>query len=439
MKLTQFSMSLLALFVGIAAHGTGHAQTTRDAIDRQANLVESKMIAWRRDIHQHPELGNREFRTSALVAEHLKKLGYEVREKVAHTGVVAVLKGGKPGPVIAFRADMDALPVTEEVDLPFASKARATWNGQEVGVMHACGHDAHTAILMAAAEVFAVLRADLPGTVKLIFQPAEEGPPPGEAGGAGLMIKGGALESPRPEAIFGLHVASPGRVGSIGYRAGPTSAGADTFRITVKGRGTHGARPWAGVDPIVIGSQIVLALQTIESRQVDVTADPSVLTVGMFNSGNRSNIIPDTAKLEGTLRTFNPEMRDFIKRRVTETAEAIAKSGSGEAVVELSRGGLPPLVNDAALTQRMVPTLQRVAGGDKAFEARRATASEDFSLFAQVVPGFFYRVGITPPDLMGPAAASNHSPRFRVDEAGLLPALRATVHIAFDYMATAAK
>jgi amidohydrolase len=318
----------------LAMSATAVAEPVRDALDREAKAIEAKMIGWRRDIHQHPELGNREFRTAGLVAEHLRKLGYEVREKVAHTGVVAVLKGGRPGPVVALRADMDALPVTEEVDLPFASKAKTTWRGQQVGVMHACGHDAHVAILMAAAEIFANLRSELPGTVKLIFQPAEEGPPPGEEGGARLMIKEGALENPKPDAIFGLHVSTFARTGTIGYRAGQRSAGSDTFRITVKGRQTHGARPWDGVDPIVIAAQIVLGLQTIQSRQVNVTTDPSVLTVAIFNAGNRFNIIPDKAELEGTLRTYSLETRDFIKRRVNETAEAIAKSGGGEAVVE---------------------------------------------------------------------------------------------------------
>jgi amidohydrolase len=424
----------LVALVLVAADRPGRAEAIGDAIARETKAVEAKMIAWRRDIHQNPELGNREFRTAALVAEHLKKLGYEVREKVAHTGVVAVLKGGKPGPVIALRADMDALPVAEEVDVPFASKAKASWRGQQVGVMHACGHDAHTAILMAAAEVFANLRNEIPGTVKLIFQPAEEGVPPGEEGGARLMIKEGALANPKPEVIFGLHVNAPARVGTIAYRTGATMAGSNTFRIVVKGRQTHGARPWAGVDPIVIASQIVLGLQTIQSRQVDVTSEPSVLTVGIFNAGNRSNIIPDKAELEGTLRTFDIGMRDFIMRRVTETAEAIAKSGGGEAAVEWISDGYIPLINNPPLTQRMLPTLQRVAGVDKVLEVPRRTAAEDFSFFAQEIPGFFYFVGITPSHL-GLTAAPNHSPRFQVDESGLLTALNATVHVAFDYMA----
>jgi amidohydrolase len=423
----------------VLAAATAEAAELITSLDREAQAIEQKMIGWRRDIHQNPELGNSEVRTAALVADHLRKLGYEVREKVAHTGVVAVLKGGKPGKVIALRADMDALPVTEEVDLPFASKVKATWRGQQVGVMHACGHDAHVAILMAAAEVFARMRADLPGTVKLVFQPAEEGVPPGQEGGARMMIKEGALDNPRPEAIFGLHVSTFARSGTIGYRAGQRSAGSDTFRITVKGRQTHGARPWEGVDPIVIASQIVLGLQTIQSRQVNVTTEPSVLTVAIFNAGNRFNIIPDKAELEGTLRTYSLETRDFIKRRVNETAEAIARSGSGEATVEWLDDYVIPLVNNVALTQRMVPTLQRVAGVGKVLEMPRATTYDDFSFFSQEVPGLYFNVGITPPDVPPARVAPNHSPRFMLDEAGLLTGLRALLHVSFDFLAETGK
>jgi amidohydrolase len=429
--LCGLALTSLALATPLGAVG---AATIREAAERETQAIEAKMIAWRRDIHAHPELGNREFRTSALVAAHLRALGYDVREKVAHTGVVAVLKGGKPGPVIALRADMDALPVAEEVDLPFASKVRATWRGQETGVMHACGHDGHTAILMAAAEVFAKLRDELPGTVKLIFQPAEEGLPPGEEGGARLMIKEGALDNPRPAAIFGLHLTVPGAPGTIMYRAGATMAGSDTFRITVKGRQTHGARPWAGVDPIVLAAQIILGLQTIESRQVDVTSDPSVLTVGIINAGNRANIIPDKAEMEGTLRTFDLEMRDFIKRRVKETAEAIARSGGGDATTEWISDGYIPLINDVALTRRMLPTLQRVAGADKVAEIKPRTPAEDFSFYAQEVPALFFFVGVSPGDASPTLLAINHSPRFRMDEAGLLTGLRAIVHVALDYL-----
>src|SRR5262245_40013424 len=414
-------------------------QTLSEAIEREAKAIEARMIAWRRDIHQKPELGNREVRTAGLVAEHLKKLGYEVREKVAVTGVVAILRGAKPGSVVALRADMDALPVTEEVDVPFASKVKATWMGRETGVMHACGHDAHTAILMAAAEVFAKLKSELPGTVKLIFQPAEEGLPIGEEGGAQLMIKEGVLDDPRPDAIFGLHVTSQRHTGQIAYRAGAVMAGSDTFRIVVKGKQTHGARPWAGVDPIVIGAQIVLALQTIPSRQVDVTKEPSVLTVGVFNSGNRQNIIPEKAELLGTLRTFDFEMREFMMRRIKETAEAVAKSGGGEAEVEWRADGYIPLINNVELTQRMAPTLKRVVGAERLLEASRTTAAEDFAFYARKVPALCFHVGITLPDVPLLKAPPNHSPRFRIDEAGLLTGLRALVHVTFDYMSGGAK
>ena len=411
----------------------------REGLEREAKSIETRMIAWRRDIHQNPELGNREFRTAALVAEHLKRLGYEVREKVAHTGVVAVLKGARPGPVVALRADMDALPVSEEVDLPFASKVKTTWRGQQVGVMHACGHDAHVAILMAAAEVFARMRSELPGTVVLVFQPAEEGLPPGEQGGARLMIAEGAFDNPKPEVVFGLHVGTFGRAGTIGYRAGQRSAGSDTFRIVVNGRQTHGARPWDGVDPIVIASQLVLGLQTIQSRQVNVTTEPSVLTVAVFNAGNRFNIIPDKAELEGTLRTYSLETRDFIKRRVNETAETIARSGGGSATVEWLDDYVIPLVNNQPLTQRMLPTMQRVVGADKVVEVPRVTTYDDFSFFSQKVPGLYFNVGIAPANPPGGRVEPNHSPRFMLDESGLLTGLRALLNVTFDYMGGSAR
>ncbi len=410
------------------------AAPLHDALDREAKAIESWMIAWRRDIHQNPELGNREVRTAALVAAHLRKLGYDVREKVATTGIVATLKGAKPGPVIALRADMDALPVTEEVDLPFASKIKAMWRGRETGVMHACGHDTHVAILMAAAEVFTKLKGELPGTVKLIFQPAEEGLPPGEPGGAKQMLKEGAFDNPRPDAVLGLHASSALPAGKIGYRSGPRNAGADVFRITVKGRQTHGASPWRGVDPIVLASQVVLGLQTIVSRQVDVTTSPAVLTIGIFNGGNRSNIIPDKVDLEGTLRTQDMEMRNFIVKRVNETAEGIAKGGGGEAVVEWSDGDhVIPLVNNPSLTARLLPSLQRVAGKDNVSEVPRGMAYDDFSFFSKEVPGFYFNVGIAP-NVPRAQVAPNHSPRFMVDEAGLIFGLRAIMHATVDRM-----
>src|SRR5216110_689585 len=328
----------LLIFAVIASLSASplHAQTSRlDAdVDARVPKVMTKVIAWRRDIHEHPELSNREVRTAQVVAEHLRALGIEVRTGVAHTGVVGVLRGGRPGPVVALRADMDALPVTEEVDVPFASKVRATYNGQDVGVMHACGHDTHVAMLMGAAEVLAGMRNDLPGTVKFIFQPAEEGAPAGERGGAALMIEEGALDDPKPSAIFGLHV-FPYPAGEIRYRPGGIMAGADAFRIVVHGRQTHGALPWAGIDPIVVASQIVLGLQTITSRQVNLTTAPAVVTIGAINGGVRLNIIPDSVVMLGTIRTFDTAMRNDIHARLRRTAESIAQSAGATAQVTI--------------------------------------------------------------------------------------------------------
>ena len=355
------------------------------------------MIAWRRAIHQHPELGNQETRTAGLAAEHLRRLGYDVREKVAVTGLVAVLRGGAgPGPVVALRADMDALPVAEEVDLPFASRARAQWEGVEVPVMHACGHDCHTAILMAAAEVLAAHRSELRGTVKLLFQPAEESLPGGEIGGARRMLEEGAFADPKPDAVFGLHVLSSLPTGVIAYRPGPAHASSDNFRIVVRGRQTHGAMPWEGVDPVVIGAQVVSALQTIQSRQVDVN-DPSVLTIGTIHGGSRHNIIPDRVEMTGTLRTYDEGRRRYMMRRVQEVTEAVARGMDGSAEVEWAPNGYPALVNDPGLADRMAPSLARVAGSERLRVNPRHTASEDFSYFAQQAPGLFFWVGVTPP------------------------------------------
>src|SRR5216110_1369782 len=328
----------LLIFAVIASLSASplQAQASRlDAdVDSRVPKVMNKVIAWRRDIHEHPELSKRETRTADLVAQHLRSLGIEVRTGVAHTGVVGVLRGGKPGPVVALRADMDALPVTEEVDVPFASKVRATYNGQEVGVMHACGHDSHVAMLMGVAEILAGMRNDLPGTVKFIFQPAEEGAPAGDGGGAALMIEEGALDDPKPSAIFGLHV-FPYPTGDIRYRAGGIMAAADGFRIVVRGRQTHGALPWAGIDPVVVASQIVLGLQTITSRQVDLTTAPAVVTVGAINGGVRLNIIPDSVVMLGTIRTFDTAMRNDIHARLRRTAESIAQSAGATAQVTI--------------------------------------------------------------------------------------------------------
>lgn len=410
------------------------AESLYPLIEQRSKALEPKLIAWRRDIHQHPELGNQEKRTAALVAWHLRSLGYEVKENVAVTGLVAVLHGGKPGPVVALRADMDALPVKEQVDVPFASKARAVWDGKEVDVMHACGHDGHVAILMATAEVLAQMRPQLPGTVKLLFQPAEEKLPKAEIGGARRMLAEGAFDGDKPEVVFGLHLSSGLNTGVIGYKAGPITASSDNFQVSVKGRQTHGSMPWAGVDPIVIGSEIVMGFQTIASRQVNVTKEPSVLTVGTFNAGSRSNIIPDGAEMTGTLRTYDDEMRSFIMKRMGETAQHIAQSGGGQAHVHFDEDGYAATVNDAALTARMTPSLQRVPGA-KAVVVPKATAGEDFSFFAQKVPGLFVFIGATPPGQDANKAEPNHSPRFNPDEASLLVGVRTLAYLTVDYMA----
>lgn len=408
---------------------------TLDAqVAKAAESLQDKLIAWRRDFHANPELGNREFRTGAIVAEHLRKLGFdEVRDKVAYTGVVGVLKGGKPGPCVAMRADMDALPVTEEVDVPFASKARVTWNGTDTGVMHACGHDAHTAILMTVAELLANIRNELPGTVVFIFQPAEEMPPDGEEGGAALMVKEGCLDNPRPEAIFGLHITSIMNTGQLGYRPGPAMASADKFKIFVQGNQTHGAQPWRGVDPIVVGAQIVLGLQTIVSRKMDITHEPSVVTVGMFKGGLRQNIIPDKVEMEGTIRTFDEGQRDDIHNFVNKISSMIAESGGAKANVHIHRG-YDVTYNDEKLTEWSLPTLKRVAGADKVTLMSKICGAEDFSCYQRVIPGFFFFMGCTPVDQDARYAASNHSPRFYVDESGLQLGVRAMAGLALDYL-----
>ena len=409
-------------------------------VDASAAALESKVIAWRRDFHQHPELSNREIRTAGVVAGHLRALGLAVQTGVAHTGVVGLLDSGQPGPVIALRADMDALPVAEQVDLPFASKERTTFNAQEVGVMHACGHDCHVAMLMGVAELLAGMKTRLQGRIKFIFQPAEEGPPPGEEGGAALMIKQGVLENPKPDVIFGLHVFAGVEAGTIAYRPGPAMASSDRIRITVNGRQTHGALPWRGVDPIVISSQIVLGLQTIISRQVDVTLEPAVVTIGAIKGGVRDNIIPDCVEMLGTVRTFNEEMRADIHVRIRNTVELIAKSAGASAQIHFDNA-YPVTVNDVPLTERMVPTLERVAGKEHVFVGQKITGYEDFSYYQQKVPGFFYFVGITPRriDQTGvdvKHSAPNHSPRFFVDESALLLGVRSLAHLTLDYMAS---
>jgi amidohydrolase len=421
-----------ALIASISLADVVGAQTTlQQELDRRAAAVNAKVVTWRRDIHQHPELSGEERRTAALVAEHLRGLGMEVRTGVGGTGVVGILRGGRPGRVVALRADMDALPVTELVDLPFRSRVRTQFNGQEVGVMHACGHDNHVAMLMGAAEVLAGMKAQLPGTVVFLFQPAEEGYPEG-GGGAERMIAAGALDNPRVEAIFGLHV-GPGRLGEITYRPGPTMAASNSFQVTVHGRQTHGARPWGGVDPIVVGSQIVLGLQTIVSRQTDITEIPAIVTVGQFSGGIRSNIIPDSVVMVGTIRTFDRAQRDSIFRRIERTAMNIAEASGARALVRVD-SGYTVTRNDEALTERMLPTLRRVAGADRVNVVPLRTGAEDFSFFQEKVPGLFFFLGVTPAGQNPETVPGNHSPLFFADEGALPVGVRALSAAALDWL-----
>jgi amidohydrolase len=434
--MTIFFMLAFSLMVALGsdafAQGSG-SNPLWSKIDQLSSDVEGKCIAWRRDIHQHPELGNREFRTAKLVAEHLRKLGMEVKTEVAHTGVVGILRGKKETPVVALRADMDALPVTELVDVPYASKVRAQYEGKEVGVMHACGHDNHTAILMAVAEVLSKIKEELPGTVKFIFQPAEEGAPKGEEGGASLMVREGVLEAPKPDVIFALHVGvGPAPVGTISYRPGGIMASVDRVGIVIKGTPTHGALPWMGVDPVVVASQVVMGLQTIVSRQTNLTLTPAVITVGTINGGTRWNIIPDKVEMTGTIRGFDSKIQKEIRERIQKTAKMIAESAGATAEVAIDPM-VPVTYNDPDLTSQMIPTLERVAGKGKVSLVPATTGGEDFSYFSEKVPGLFFFLGITPE---GGKWVPNHSPNFYVDERALIVGIRALANLTVDYMAS---
>ena len=436
------SLALFAAAATGAARAAAQQPATQkaadDEIDRRVAAVMPQVITWRRDFHEHPELGNREVRTSKVVADYLRSLGMEVRVGIAKTGVVGVLRGGKPGGVVALRSDMDALPVAEQVDLPFKSTVRATYAGQDVGVMHACGHDAHMAMLMGAATVLAGMRAELPGTVKFLFQPAEEGPPPGERGGAVLMIEEGALENPAPTAIFGLHV-WPEEPGKLSFKAGAEMSMADGLSIIVKGKQTHGAQPWKGVDPVVVSAEIITALQSITARQTDVTLAPAVVTVATINGGVRGNIIPDSVVMTGTIRTFDKAMREDVHMRVTRTAELIAQASGATATVSFGGvSGSAPVYNDPALLARMMPTITRAAGG-KINPNAVWMPSEDYSLYQQKIPGLFLFLGINKPGVKPDDAAANHSPYFYVNEDALPVGVKALAGLAFDYLAGGTK
>ena len=425
----------LSLALAAAAIATARPVQADQALAAAVAAIEPKVVAWRRDIHQHPELGNREFRTSALVAEHLKGLGFDVKTGVAHTGVVGTLVGGRPGPVIALRADMDALPVTERVDLPYASKVRSTYNGQEVGVMHACGHDAHVAILMGVAEVLAARRDSIPGTIKFFFQPAEEGPPAGEDGGAELMVREGVMQNPKVEAVFGLHVNSVLPVGHVAYRPGGTMASAESFRIIIKGKQAHGAYPWSSVDPIVTATQVVMGLQTIVSRNVELTEGAAVVSVGRISGGVRSNIIPEQVELEGTLRALNDPTRTLLRERVRAVATQIAGAMGATAEVTVPDGvAYPVTFNDPDLTARMLPSLQRAAGAEKVLLRPAVTGAEDFSFFAQEAPGLFVFLGGRDPATPEAQAPGHHTPEFQIDDRGLDLGVRVMAQLALDYL-----
>jgi len=402
-------------------------------LQAELNSVEPKVLAWRRDIHQHPELSNREERTAKLVADHLRGLGLAVETGIAHTGVVALLKTGKPGPTIALRADMDALPVVERTDVPFRSTVKANYRGEEVGVMHACGHDSHIAVLMGVAEVLVKMKG-LRGNVLFVFQPAEEGAPPGEAGGASLMLKEGTFQKYKPEVAIGWHAWAPLNTGIIGYRAGPFMAGSQAWKAVVSGKQTHGSRPWQGVDPIVTAAQIVSGLQTVVSRQVDITKNPAVVSVGAIKGGVRNNIIPDSVEMIGTIRTFDADQYSQVIQAMKRMVENTAQANGATATLVLDDYRNPVTYNDPKLTARILPSLRSVAGADNVQEIPLITASEDFAYFAQAVPSVFYMVGVTPKGTDPVTAPANHSDRFYLDESALPLATRALTRVAVDYL-----
>jgi amidohydrolase len=439
----RFIAPLLALFAAASimpAWAQSPVPDLEQEIRQRAAQIEPKLIAWRRDIHEHPELGQQETRTAGIVAAHLTALGLEVKTGVAQTGVVALLKGGKPAPVVALRADMDALPVKEPEGLPFASHARSKYLGRDVDVMHACGHDAHTAILMATAEVLTAMRDRLPGTVKFIFQPAEEGPTlnlafTGGTWGAKAMIKEGVLQNPKPDAAFGLHVTAAHPSGHLAYRAGPAMASSDELRIKVTGRQGHAGYPWRTVDPVTTAAQIVLGLQTVVSRRTDLMKSPTVVSVTTINGGSRHNIVPEVVEMGGTIRTYDAEVRAAVHRDIRQVAENIAASANAKAEVEILEG-YDPLVNNERVTARMVPVLERAADGDAGLN-ERSGASEDMSFFLNEVPGLYFNLGIVPRDQDLAKAAPNHSPKFFIDEGALVTGVRALAMVTVNYLAVA--
>lgn len=432
MQKTIIFLSFIFCFMKIIC-----AQKTNAGLQKKifaaADKIESKCITWRRDIHQNPELGNREVRTAKLVADHLRMLGLEVREKVAKTGVVGILTGSKPGPVIGLRADMDALPIVELVDLPFASKQTSIYNGQQVGVMHACGHDTHVAMLMSVAEILSSFKNELKGTLVFVFQPSEEGPPEGEEGGAALMVKEGVMDDPKIDAMFGLHIESNIEVGKIQYKPGPFMASSDWFTIKVKGKGTHGSQPWLGVDPIVVSAQIIEALQTIVSRQSELTRAPVVISVGKIQSGVRSNIIPEECVMDGTIRTLDSKMQQDVHEKLKHTATKIAEAANAVAEVTINTKTLVTY-NDPELVKKMIPSLEAAAGREKVTERDWVTGAEDFSYYGIKAPSFFFYLGGMPKGNDPAKAPPHHTAAFFIDETGMKTGIKAFCQIVIDYM-----
>jgi amidohydrolase len=426
--LLSLGMALLCGLSLLAQNTNGR----RAAIDAAADKIEAQTIAWRRDLHEHPELGNREFRTSKIIADYLRSLGIEVHEGVGKTGVVGILKGGLPGPVIGLRADMDALPITERTPVPFASKVKSTYNGQEVGVMHACGHDSHVAIMMSVASILSGMRKDLRGTVKFIFQPAEEGPPAGEEGGAALMIKEGVLDNPKVDVVFGLHINSSTEAGKIKYRSEGAMAASDWFTIKVHGKGSHGSMPWGGIDPVVVSAQIIEGLQTIISRQTELTKDAAVISVCVVQGGVRSNIIPETVEMTGTIRTLDTAMQRDIHERMRRTVTKIAESAGASAEISIENKTLITY-NDPALVKQMLPSMQRTAGDSNVTWMDAMTGSEDFSFFGAKVPSFFFFLGGMKPGQDPHTAFPHHTADFYIDESGFKLGVRTFCNLVFDY------
>lgn len=434
-KLSISFIACLLLLTAKAQQTSNRSSSATPAwMEAAAAQIEPKMIAWRRDIHEHPELGNREFRTSKLIADHLRSLGLEVKEKVAHTGVVGILRGSKPGPVIGLRADMDGLPVTERVDLPFASKAKTEYNGQQVGVMHACGHDTHVAMLMSVAEILAQHKNELAGTIKVVFQPAEEGAPKGEEGGAELMIKEGVMENPKVDVMFGLHINAQTEVGKITYRPGGFYASVNDMKITVKGRQAHGAAPWSSVDPIVVSAQIINNLQTIVSRNLDITENPGVVTIGAVNGGNRSNIIPEQVEMLGTVRALTDADEKLLIERIKTIVRSTAEGAGATATVEIPYSSHYPVTyNNPELTQSMLPSLQKTVGATNVSIIPPKTGAEDFSFFGQVVPALFFNLGGMPKGQDPRTTPSHHTPDFYIDESAMKYGVKAFLNLINDY------